>query len=302
MHLHLRRDGLHCSPNPIIQASISFDVWPTYLSEARTLTNLGLHVGSTRLLFDHAFNRISTNTSTGISDPFLSPRTSTSTGPTSNSSSGSSRSSRARPRFGHWQARLAWRPPADDGGVPILGYEYRYRKQTDAAYPESWTEVEVDYSGKGKFELKETPDAEQGAGAVGDRTWLGAEPFRHGGPGQDALTAGGTRMGGCWPASTGPCQCPTGMKFVTDVGGPELPRDGTEPPGAAAAALNPRAAAALNLRAAALNPPVTVRRRHLWRNWISPALPDRSRSKPPHGAHRQSVTELRGRFSSYAPV
>ena len=42
---------------------------------------------------------------------------------------------------GDGQATLVWTPPADEGGSPITGYEYRYRKRTDAAYPDSWTEV-----------------------------------------------------------------------------------------------------------------------------------------------------------------
>ena len=42
---------------------------------------------------------------------------------------------------GDGQATLVWTPPADEGGSPITGYEYRYRKRTDAAYPERWTVV-----------------------------------------------------------------------------------------------------------------------------------------------------------------
>ena len=42
---------------------------------------------------------------------------------------------------GDGQATLVWTPPADEGGSPITGYEYRYRKRTDAAYPDSWTAV-----------------------------------------------------------------------------------------------------------------------------------------------------------------
>ena len=42
---------------------------------------------------------------------------------------------------GDGQATLAWTPAADEGGSPVTGYEYRYRRQTDAEYPESWTEV-----------------------------------------------------------------------------------------------------------------------------------------------------------------
>ena len=42
---------------------------------------------------------------------------------------------------GDGQATLVWTPAADEGGSPITGYEYRYRKRTDAAYPDSWTEV-----------------------------------------------------------------------------------------------------------------------------------------------------------------
>lgn len=36
--------------------------------------------------------------------------------------------------------RLTWRPPADDGGKPIVRYEYRFREDT-VPYPGSWTAV-----------------------------------------------------------------------------------------------------------------------------------------------------------------
>ena len=36
--------------------------------------------------------------------------------------------------------RLTWRPPADDGGKPIVRYEYRFREDT-LPYPGSWTAV-----------------------------------------------------------------------------------------------------------------------------------------------------------------
>ena len=45
----------------------------------------------------------------------------------------------ATPGDGH--ATLVWTPTTDEGGSPITGYEYRYRKRTDAEYPDSWTEV-----------------------------------------------------------------------------------------------------------------------------------------------------------------
>ena len=39
------------------------------------------------------------------------------------------------------QVTLAWTPTADEGGSPVTGYEYRYRKSIEADYPDSWTAV-----------------------------------------------------------------------------------------------------------------------------------------------------------------
>ena len=144
-----------------ILASIAFDVRPTTFPPYIDSTNLGLHVGSTRLLLDHAFPYFDLSLTWNLPTPEIHANQ------IINWPEGEQlivrifevREPGAPPlgaTVGHWQARLAWRPPPDDGGVPILGYEYRYRKQTDAAYPESWTEVDVDYSRTGKFELKES--------------------------------------------------------------------------------------------------------------------------------------------------
>ena len=40
---------------------------------------------------------------------------------------------------GDEQVTLLWRAPADDGGEPITGYEYRYRDQATADFPAAWT-------------------------------------------------------------------------------------------------------------------------------------------------------------------
>ena len=126
--------------------NISFDVRPLTFPPLLDYTNLGLHVGSTRLLFDHAEVYFETYLDWPLGLPYIHAAQFI------NWPEGEPlivrifevREPAAPPlgaTVGDWQATLAWRPPADDGGVPILGYEYRYRKQTDAAYPESWTEL-----------------------------------------------------------------------------------------------------------------------------------------------------------------
>ena len=159
----VRRIQLFSSTDPISGETgyISFDVRPlTFPSLALVSTNLGFQVGSTRLLFDHAEPYFGTYLDWNlgslevIANQYI------------NWPDGEQLivrifevqepgAPRVRATVGDWQATLAWTPPRDDGGVPILGYEYRYRKQTDAAYPESWTEVDVDY-GRLSFELRES--------------------------------------------------------------------------------------------------------------------------------------------------
>ena len=46
---------------------------------------------------------------------------------------------------GDAKVTMFWDPPVDDGGTPVLRYEYRYRAGTDA-FPETWTPVGVDAS------------------------------------------------------------------------------------------------------------------------------------------------------------
>ena len=46
------------------------------------------------------------------------------------------------PTAGDGQVSLSWRAPADDGGEPITGYDYRYRPQDDSTYDDTdnpWT-------------------------------------------------------------------------------------------------------------------------------------------------------------------
>lgn len=128
---------------------ISFDVRPLTFPPLLASTNLGLHVGSTRLLFDHGFAYFDLylDWALGIYDIAANQIINWPVGEQlivrifEVQEPGAPR---VGATVGDWQATLAWTPPADDGGVPILDYEYRYRKQTDAAYPGSWAEVDAD--------------------------------------------------------------------------------------------------------------------------------------------------------------
>ncbi len=45
---------------------------------------------------------------------------------------------------GDGRVRLEWSAPSSDGGAPVTGYQYRYRKETETDWPNTWNELASD--------------------------------------------------------------------------------------------------------------------------------------------------------------